>query len=94
MKLSEMTVETLANYLHEDPDASMLPIILEAVKQYILSYTKLSAEQADEYADLCIAALALGGEMYENRIMSVSGTVSENKVASQILDMYSMNLLP
>lgn len=93
MKLSEITVEILADYLHENPDASMLPIILAAAKQYILSYTKLSAEQADEYADISIAALALCGEMYENRIMSVSGTVSENPVAAQILGMYSMNLL-
>lgn len=94
MKLSEMNVETVADYLHEDPEAALIPLVLEAAKQYILSYTGLDVEKADTHTDLCIAALALCGEMYENRIMSVSGTVSENPVAAQILGAYSVNLLP
>lgn len=94
MKLSEMTVETVAEYLHEEPEAALLPLVLQSAKQYILSYTGLDAEQADTHTDLCIAALALCGEMYENRMMGMSGTVSENPVAAQILGMYSMNLLP
>ena len=41
-------------------------------KNYVLKYTGLNKEKADEEEDLSFAVLAIVGEFYENRINSVT----------------------
>ena len=96
MKISEITVEDLRNYVREDNDdeATMtsFSMMLNATKAYIKSYTGLSDEQLDENEDLTIVVFVLVSDMYDNRTYSVQND-KVNKVVSTILNMHSRNLL-
>ena len=96
MKLSEVTAEVAVNVAKEDvTDTDIIndfTIFLEAAKCFILSYTGLTLEQADEKRELTVALFVLINEMYDNR----SYTVKEDKInpsIKTILEMHSINLL-
>jgi len=87
MKLSEIMVSDVAEYVREEEGEPLLPHILEAARRYVLDYTGLSAEEADGHADLSIAALAV-------RTTAITGTIiAENPVVAQILGAHAVNLL-
>lgn len=92
MKLSEITPEIAAGYLRieEEPEA-LLPMIA-AAKQYVLSFTGLAEETADEYEDITIAALILCGDLYDHRTMVVDND-KVNQTVQTILGLYRSNLL-
>lgn len=94
MKLSSLTIEDIKEYSHiyTSEDNKILDIILSASKNYILSRTGLTAEEADTKEDLTIALLTLASEMYDNRAYSVD-TDKLNPLVEQILFMYSVNLI-
>lgn len=94
MKISEVTIDDLKEYanVEHDYDDKMFTNILIAAKAYIKSYTGLNEEQIDEKEDLTIALMVLCNEMYDNRAFSVQDNKA-NTVISNILDMYSINLL-
>lgn len=96
MKVSEITVENLRNYVREDSDdentITSFQMMLNASKAYIKSYTGLSDEQLDENEDLTIVVFVLVSDMYDNRTYSVQND-KVNKVVSTILNMHSRNLL-
>ena len=93
MRLSEVTVETVAEFLRLD-DASdpLLPEILAAAKQYILSYTGQALEDIDQSPDVAIALMVLCQDMYDHRAMYVDKS-NVNRVIDTILGMYRINLL-
>lgn len=99
MKVSELTVEDIANYLHimpdelDDDDKKELENYLEAAKEYAKSYTGLSAEEIDEHPDIVPAVCCLAGDFYEHRGMILNTKGTANKTAESILAMYSVNLL-
>ena len=94
MKLSEMTAADVAGYLREAEDAPLLPAVLAAAVKFVLDYTGLTREQADEFDDLPMAALAVCADLYDRRTTAITGTVAaENPVVSQILGAHRMNLL-
>ncbi|MGG7215253.1 head-tail connector protein [Clostridium nigeriense] len=94
MKISEVTIDDLKEYanVEHDYDDKIFTNILLASKVYIKSYTGLNEKQIDEKEDLTIALMILCNEMYDNRVFSVQDN-KVNTVISNILDMYSVNLL-
>lgn len=96
-KVSDITVEALADYLRiadpSDADRTLLTAILKAVPAYMATYTGLSVAQLDESTDFVFAALCLAQDMYDNRTIYADST-SPNPTVQSILDMHSVNLLP
>ncbi len=98
MKISELTTEDLADYLKLDSEELLtqgvifLDNLLIAALAYILSYTGLTAEEADVFEDLTIVVYVLVSDMYDTRAMYVDkGNV--NKVVESILGLHARNLL-
>ena len=93
MKISEVTLEIVSNYLRLDFEEPLLPLMLSGAKAYIISYTGIKEDiDLDSKEDLTMAYLALISDMYDNR----SATVEKdkvNKIVDTILNMYCINLL-
>ena len=94
MKVSEVTIDDLKEYanVEHDYDDNIFDNILLAAKSYIKGYTGLNEKQIDSKEDLTIALMVLCNEMYDNRVFSVQDTKA-NTIITNILDMYSVNLL-
>lgn len=93
MKLSELTIEELIQYSRvEGDDKALAPHILKAAKSYVLSYTGLTADEADEEQELTIAALCIATDMLENRSLTAENS-SENMTVKTILSMHCRNLI-
>ncbi|MBO5908598.1 MAG: phage gp6-like head-tail connector protein [Clostridia bacterium] len=94
--VSEITYQDIADYIRLDEltndDVNTLINLLAVAKQYILSYTGLTATQMDLYADFVIVVLILCQDMWDNRTMYVDNN-NLNKVVDTILGMHSVNLL-
>jgi uncharacterized phage protein (predicted DNA packaging) len=95
-KVSDITVEDLADYLRIDEltedESNALSTMLEAAKSYIQHYTGRTDEELDNYADIVIVALVLVQDMYDNRTLYVDSS-NVNTVVQSILGMHSINLL-
>lgn len=93
MKLSELTSEGVIRYARvEGDDKTLAPHILEAAKSYVLNYTGLTADEADQYEELSIAALCMAADMFENRSTTAENS-SENLTVKTILSMHCRNLI-
>ena len=99
MKVSELTVEDIADYLHMMPDdldeseKKSMEGFLEAAKEFVKSYTGLSADEIDTHPDIVPAVCCLAGDFYTNRDMVLTGKTTPNRTVESILGMYCMNLL-
>ena len=95
-KVSEITVNDLANYLRitelSSSDTTLLTSILEAAKNFVISYTGQTSETADNYPEFTIAVYVLSEDMYDKRTYSVDKSEA-NKVVDSILGLHSINLL-
>lgn len=95
-----MTLSTLSPYevrqygrIDLDPaEDPLLCAILDAAKAYCLSHTGLTAEEAEFYPDLALAALVIAVDLYDNRSMTVDET-NVNPTVSAILGAHARNLL-
>lgn len=94
MKLSELDLSTVKGYLRVDgdDDNELLEAIISAGTQYAVTYTGLTVEQLDCYADVPLAVLAVCADMYDLRQFTVQNAVI-NPTAQQILSAYSCNLI-
>lgn len=106
MKVSEITVSNVAEYLRfDDPDnladaeKSKLEALLTAAKQYIVAYTGIplssdntDIETLDNHEDFYIVVMVLCQDMYDNRSMYVDKS-NLNKVVETILGMHCRNFL-
>lgn len=94
MKVSEITIEHVAEYLHidEQDEVYKLPPILAAAKAYITSYTEIPAAELDNYEEFYTVVMVLCQDMYDNRSYYVERKY-ENKTVSTILDMHRRNLV-
>lgn len=101
MKVSEISVNDIANYLRltdiDEKDESNLKIYLEIAKNYIENYTGIpqksdieTAETLDTYSDFIIVVYILCQDMYDNRCMYVNEK-NINKTVQTILDMHTRN---
>lgn len=101
MKVSEITVQNIADYLRlDDATDTLLTPILASAKQYISNYTGIPIESTvtdaktlDDYEDFYIVVMILCQDMYDNRSMYVEKN-NLNRVVETILGMHCTNLLP
>ena len=103
MKVSEITVENIANYLRlteiSEEDNKNIELFLNIAKNYIENYTGIpqksedeEAETLDTYSDFVIVVYVLCQDMYDNRCMYIDGKNINNTVKT-ILDMHTRNNL-
>ena len=95
-KVSEITVDDLAEYLRidelTDGEKQTLNNLLGVAKTFIMSYTGRSEAELDSYQDFVVVVLVLVQDMYDNRTMYVD-SCNLNTVVETILGMHSTNLL-
>ena len=97
MKVSELKkdiIELYGKVESDTEDASLLEgLFLPAAKEYMMQHTGMTAEQMDEHEDVTVAVCALCVQMYDNRSVTVDAD-KLNQVAVDIINRYSMNLIP
>ena len=103
MKVSEITVKDIVNYLRltevDENIEKELNTYLDIAKNYIENYTGIpekseddKAETLDTYSDFIIVVYVLCEDMYDNRVMYVDRNNINNTVKT-ILDMHTRNNL-
>ena len=103
MKVSEITVKDIADYLRlsevSEEDEENIELFLNIAKNYIENYTGIPQESKnvgdetlDTYSDFVIVVYVLCQDMYDNRTMYVDGKNINNTVKT-ILDMHTRNNL-
>lgn len=103
MKVSEITVKDIADYLRlseiSEEDEKNIELFLNIAKNYIENYTGIPQESEnvedetlDTYSDFVIVVYVLCQDMYDNRTMYVDGKNINNTVKT-ILDMHTRNNL-
>lgn len=95
MKISEVTVIQLAEYLRlDDPESP--PEILEPMKkaavEYMKSYTGMTEEELDEHEEFFAVLMVLVQDMHDNRAL-MNNNENVNHVVDSILGMHRKNLL-
>ena len=95
-KVSDITVESVADYLRldevTDSEINTLEMLIYIATSYIKSYTGLDDAGVDKYPEFVIVVLILCQDMWDNRTMYVDSKDLNNTVQS-ILAMHSVNLL-
>lgn len=95
-KVSDITVESVADYLRLDEvtesEINTLTALISIATSYIKSYTGLDDASVDKYPEFVIVVLILCQDMWDNRTMYVDSKDLNNTVQS-ILAMHSVNLL-
>ena len=95
-KVSDITVESVADYLRLDEvtesEINTLTALISIATSYIKSYTGLDDAGVDKYPEFVIVVLILCQDMWDNRTMYVDSKDLNNTVQS-ILAMHSVNLL-
>ena len=103
MKVSEITVKDIVNYLRlsevSEEDNKNIELFLNIAKNYIENYTGIpqmsddkEEETLDTYSDFIIVVYVLCQDMYDNSAMYVDGKNINNTVKT-ILDMHTRNNL-
>lgn len=93
MKLSEVSAKDVAQFGRiPQEDDSLIEPIMAAAQSYVLSYTGLTLEQANEYEDLTLAYLVLCCEMYDNRNITTEND-KVNPYVKSVLAMHAVNYL-
>ena len=99
MKVSELTVADIADYLRimpgdlDETEKKAMAGFLEAAKSYVMSYTGLTEAEVDAYPDIVPAVCCLAGDFYTNRDMTPAVKGNSNRTVESILNMHSVNLL-
>lgn len=97
MKLSELDLSVVKEYLRQDGDEDdrLITAIIDASKSYICNYTGQSINQLEEYEDITIAVLVLCAEFYDNRTISINERVNVriNSMLESLIGRYSVNLM-
>lgn len=95
MKVSEITVNNVADYLRLDEgdySATEIQGLIDTARAFIRSYTGLDDEKIDLHEDFTIVVYVLCQDMYDNRSLYVEKS-NLNKVVETILGMHCVNLL-
>lgn len=94
MKVSEITLPTLKQYLRVDGDDDniLLTAYLDSAKEYMCSYLGCSVADLDKYATLAVVAMAIVADAYEVRQFT-SSTITKNPLINEMLAMYCDNFL-
>ena len=89
IKLNQLTIKTLKQYLHidyEDDDFD-LALMLKGALAFIIKYTGKTYEQLCTYDDIVIVVIALCGEMFDERRYTTTRN-SVSKIVKGMLDSY------
>lgn len=94
MKVSELTVENIKDYIKVDTDDEddFIEAALIGSKAYISNYTGLKSGEIEEKEDFTLVVYVLCSEMFDNRQFTVDKD-KINPIVKSILDMHSVNLL-
>lgn len=95
MTLGTLTPYDVRQYGRIDLDPSEDGIIcgiLEAARSYCLSHTGLTAEEAEQYPDIALAALVIAVDLYDTRSMTVEAD-KVNPVITAILGSHARDLV-
>lgn len=91
MKLSELTVEEARPHARAEP-SDLDQFYLDTAKRYVLNYTAIPSETADEDPTFALAALVLFAEFTDNRQLTTDND-KVNATLGSLLDMHCVNLL-
>lgn len=94
--MGEITIEDLKLFCRIDDcgeEDAILFAILQAGKQFVLSQTGLTADEAENYPDLTLAILMFCSDLYDNRHYSTERKTNINPAVKAIIDQYCMNIL-
>jgi len=97
MKISELTLENLANYLKiDDLDEALIDLQLcwDAALSFIVNRTGMKKKDVEDCDDLTYSFFALCGEMYQNRQLRFEQGRYNNELVLDAIDAHSINLLP
>lgn len=94
MKVSEITLPVLKQYLRVDGDDDniLLTAYLDGAKEYMASYLGCKEIDLDKYAPLAVVAMAIVADAYEVRQFT-SSTITKNPLIQEMLAMYCDNFL-
>lgn len=96
-KVSDITVEAVANYLRlgevDSTDSDMLESLIASAKSYISNYTGQKIADLDNFAEFVPVVYILVQDAWDNRALYVDKS-NLNKTVESILGMHSINLLP
>lgn len=94
MKVSELTLPTIKQYLRVDgnSDDILLEALLDAAIQYCTSYMSCTTEELNKYDDVTVVVLALISDSYEVRQFTTS-TVTLNPFMQGVLDLHCSNFI-
>lgn len=94
MKVSELTLATIKNYLRVDgnDDDALLTMLLNFSIQYCTSYMGCTKADLEKYEDVTIVILALISDSYEVRQFTTS-TITLNPIMQGVLDLHCGNFL-
>lgn len=98
MTISSLTTETIAEYLRIAPetlttsDIKMIEALKQSAISFITSYTGRQYVELLPHEDITFAALILISDGWDNRRLYIDSN-NVNKIVSDILGMYSVNLL-
>lgn len=97
MKVSEVTVDDLVNFIRLDEPNEIETSELERMKDsavaHIKTYTGLDDESLDKYPDITQALFVLVADMFDNRNYQLDKAEGVNRMVMTILNSHSVNLL-
>lgn len=94
MKVSELSAQTLRDYLHVDSDENV-SMYLEGAISYVKQYAGFeSDDEMNATDDVAICVLAVASDMFDQRQTQVGVNNSYiNRLVDSMLFMHSKNLL-
>jgi uncharacterized phage protein (predicted DNA packaging) len=94
MKVSELTLNTIKQYLRIDgnDDDVLLQMLLDASVQYCTSYMGCNKQELEKYEDVTVVILSLISDSYEVRQFTTS-IITLNPFMQGVLDLHCGNLL-
>lgn len=94
MKVSEITVETLKNYLRIDgtEDDVLLEALLLGSIDFACGYCGCDEQDLDKWADMPIVIMSIVSDCYEVRQFTTS-TITENPIVMRMLSRHCSNFL-
>ncbi len=94
MKISEVSLNLIKDHCGVSGNDSdeLLGIYRDAAAKQISDYTGLSSEEMDEFPDLVYPLLAIIGDMFNSRAMTVDND-KLNPMAVQIMNLHCRNFL-
>lgn len=83
MKVSEVTLDVIAQYLQIELDpqdikeVTEINLYLSAAKNYLYEYTGLTPDEAEDYEHLTPLILLMVSDMYENKTLGGQSNFSQ-----------------